>query len=94
MAPGTNLGNIGSESLRFQCKPPCRWRPPDDMIMEAAQLHFQVEHDTDKVTFDLVPVCPCGATMELTRTAPTGGGFKDHFECKACGNTGFIKRDA
>jgi hypothetical protein len=87
-----DLGNL-NRSLRFQCKP-CGWRPPEDMTMEAAQLHFQVDHDTDQVTFDLVPVCSCGAAMTHVRSAPTGGGFKDYVECLACGNKGFVKRDA
>lgn len=87
-----DLGNVNS-SLRLQCKD-CDWRPPEDMTMEGVQLHFQVEHDTDQVTLDLLPVCSCGTAMEHVRTAPTGGGFKDYFECKACGNTGFVKRDA
>lgn len=83
-----DLGNLNS-SLRLQCKP-CGWRPPDDAAMEAVQLHFQVEHDTDAVTLDLLPVCTCGAAMEHTGTSH----FKDYFRCGACGNTGFVKRDA
>jgi hypothetical protein len=86
-----DLGNL-NRSLRFQCKH-CQWRPPEDMTMGAVQLHFQVDHDTDQVAFDLVPVCACGAAMTHVRTAPTGGGFKDHVECRPCGNTGFVKRD-
>lgn len=85
------LGNL-NRTLRFQCKH-CPWRPPEDMEMQHAQLHFQVEHDTDKVTFDLAAICTCGAAMTYVRTAPTGGGFKDYMSCGACGNTGFIKRD-
>jgi hypothetical protein len=90
--PPTDLGNL-NRSLRLQCKS-CEWRPPEDMTMGAAQLHFQVDHDTDQVAFDLVPVCACGASMAHVRSAPTGGGVKDYVECRACGNTGFIKRDA
>lgn len=86
-----DLGNL-NDTLAFQCKH-CPWRPPQDMTMEGAQLHFQVEHDTDEVTFDLVAVCSCGATMAHTVSRPTGGGFKDHVECKACGSTGFLRRD-
>lgn len=86
-----DLGNL-NRSMRLQCKP-CGWRPPDDATMEAVQLHFQVEHDTDAVTLDLVAVCACGAAMTHVRSAPTGGGVKDHMACGACGNTGFVKRD-
>lgn len=87
-----DLGNL-APALRLQCKH-CGWRPPEDMEMQHAQLHFQVEHDTSQVAFDLIPVCSCGAAMAHARTAPTGGGFKDHFTCAACGSTGFVKREA
>lgn len=87
-----DLGNR-NDSLRFQCKP-CGWRPPDDMTLEAAQLHFQVDHDTDEVTFDLVAVCTCGEAMTITHSSPTGGGFKDYASCGVCGNTGFVRREA
>ena len=87
-----DLGNLG-KSLRLHCKE-CAWRPPEDTTMEAVQLHFQVEHDTDQVTLDLLAVCSCGAAMTHVRTAPTGGGFKDYVECGACGSTGFVRRDA
>lgn len=87
-----DLGNL-NKSLQLHCKD-CGWRPPEDATMEAVQLHCQVEHDTDEVTLDLLAVCSCGAAMGHVRTAPTGGGFKDYVKCGACGNTGFLKRDA
>lgn len=87
-----DLGNV-TRSIRFQCQF-CPWRPPDVMRLDAARLHFQVDHDTDEVQFELVPVCSCGAAMIGTETKRTGGGFKDYVECRACGNTGFVKRDA
>jgi hypothetical protein len=85
-----DLGNI-TRSIRLQCQL-CPWRPPDDTTMEAAQLHCQVDHDTSEVQLELVPVCSCGAAMIHTETKRTGGGFKDYVECRACGNTGFVKR--
>ena len=88
-----DLGKL-NDSLRLACKQPCGWRPPEGMTMRDAQLHFQVEHDTDEVTFDLVTVCSCGAAMDHTESKPTGGGFKDYVKCPACGNTGHLKRDA
>ena len=88
----SDLGNL-NRSMRLQCKA-CGWRPPEDAIMEAVKLHLQVEHDTDAVTLDLAVVCSCGSAMAHVRTAPTGGGFKDHMTCGACGSTGFVKRDA
>lgn len=87
-----DLGNL-NDSLRLHCKE-CGYRPPEDATMEAVQLHFQVDHDTDQVALDLLAVCPCGAAMEHTRTAPTGGGLKDYVKCGASGNTGFVKRGA
>ena len=88
----TDLGNRAA-SMRLQCRH-CGWIPPESMTVQDARLHFQVDHDTDQVTFDLVPVCTCGAAMTHVRSAPTGGGIKDHVRCGACGNTGFVKRDA
>lgn len=87
-----DIGNRNA-SMRLQCHF-CGWVPPSDMPMEGAQLHFQVEHDTDEVKFDLVAVCACGAAMEHTETRPTGGGFKDYMHCPACGNTGYVRRDS
>lgn len=86
-----DLGNRIA-SMRLQCKP-CGWVPPDDMPMEGAQLHFQVEHDTDKVTFDLVAVCTCGEAMTVTDSRPTGGGIKDYMVCGVCGSTGYVRRE-
>lgn len=87
-----DLGNLGS-TLRLQCNP-CGWVLPDEMKMEAALLHFQVEHDTDEVKLDLAGACSCGAAMTYVQSRPTGGGFKDYMKCDACGNTGFVRRAA
>ena len=87
-----NLGNRGS-FMRLQCRL-CGWLPPEDMEMGHVQLHFQVEHDTDLETFDLVAACSCGAAMTVTETRPTGGGFKDYLACGACGNKGHVRRTA
>lgn len=87
----TDLGNRAT-ALRLQCRP-CEWRPPEDMSMEGVLLHVQVEHDTDEVLLDLVPVCTCGATMTTTRThRPGPGTVKDSLTCAACGNTGWVRR--
>jgi hypothetical protein len=88
----TDLGNRNA-SMRLQCKH-CGWVPPEGMTIGDAQLHFQVDHDTDEVKFDLVAVCTCGEAMTHTTSKPTGGGFKDYLVCGVCGNTGFVKRDA
>lgn len=60
-----------------------RW--PDDTQMEAVLLHFQVEHDTDRVELDLIVVCACNTAMRLTRTETTVTGYVDHFECPSDG---------
>jgi hypothetical protein len=85
-----DLGNR-NDSMRLQCKT-CGWVPPEDMTMGHAHLHFQVEHDTDAVTFALVPVCACGEAMDITNSSPTGGGIKDYLLCGVCGNTGYVRR--
>lgn len=87
----TDLGNR-TASMRLQCKH-CGWVPPVDMTMRDAQLHFQVDHDTDAVNFNLVAVCTCGEAMEVTESRPTGGGIKDYMVCGVCGNTGHVKRE-
>jgi hypothetical protein len=88
----THLGNRAS-SLRLQCKA-CGWPPPADMTVRDAQLHFQVEHDTDQVTMDLVPVCSCGAVMDITRTERTAWNqVRDMLKCAPCGNTGYLLRE-
>lgn len=84
------IGNRSS-AMRLQCKH-CQWAPPESMQMEGVLLHFQVEHDTDQVHFDLVAVCTCGAAMTVTNSRPTGGGIKDYLSCGACGNTGSLVR--
>jgi rubredoxin len=89
----TNLGSRG-RFMRLQCKP-CGWIPPVGLAMEGVQLHFQVEHDQDEVTLDLVAACSCGAAMTVTDTRPdTPGQVKDYLECGACGNTGHVRREA
>jgi hypothetical protein len=63
------------------------------MTTRDAQLHFQVDHDTDEVKCDLTAVCTCGEAMTATESRPTGGGIKDYLECGVCGNTGYIRRE-
>lgn len=86
----SDLGNRNN-SLRFQCQR-CGWVPPEDMKMQDARLHFQVDHDTDDVKFDLVPACTCGEAMTITDSRPTGGGVKQYLLCGVCGNTGHLRQ--
>ena len=87
----TDLGNR-ARAMRLQCKR-CGWVPPEDMVMEGALLHFQVEHDTDQITFELVSACTCGEAMTVTssrRISPAR--VQDSLECGVCGNTGHVRR--
>jgi hypothetical protein len=87
-----DLGNRNA-SMRLQCHR-CGWYPPEDTLMEAVKLHFEVEHDTDEIRLELVGVCSCGEAMTITESRPTGGGTKEYLECGVCGNTGHLRRDA
>jgi hypothetical protein len=78
--------------MALECKH-CAHRWPDTSVVEAMLLHFQVEHDTDKVVVDLVAVCDCGATMTFTHTErESSTRDRDHFRCSACGRRGAIRR--
>lgn len=79
-------------TLLLECAE-CGHRPPPDSVQEALLLHFQVEHDTDKIHMNLSAVCTCGKTMTFVETKPTGGGVRDWFRCDADGNEGFVFRD-
>jgi hypothetical protein len=91
---GCPVADLGSrnDSMRLQCHR-CGWPLPDDMKIEAALLHMQVEHDTDEVKLELVAVCSCGEAMTVTESQPTGGGVKDYLSCGVCGNTGHLRRE-
>lgn len=69
-----------------------RW--PQDTPMEAVLLHFQVEHDTDKIELDLIVVCACNTAMTLTRTEVVSGGYRDHFDCPSCHLQTDLRRSA
>lgn len=84
-------GSIASMAL--QCKH-CHDQWPDDTVVEALLLHFQIEHDTDKVEMNLVAVCRCSLVMEFTDSTPIAnkpGMIADHFKC-SCGREGYLKR--
>lgn len=87
-----SLGNL-AKRLRLQCHS-CGWVPPEDITMEAVQLHFQVDHDTDECKLDLVPACRCGEAMMLTESVTHSGETMDSFHCGVCGNTGYVTRKA
>lgn len=74
----------------LECKE-CRCRWPDDAPMEAVKLHMQVEHDTDEVNLDLVPVCSCNTTMKLTRQEMKGEMQHSYFDCPSCHRSALIK---
>jgi hypothetical protein len=87
-----NIGNL-NKRLRLQCKT-CGWVPPEGAQMEAVQLHFQVDHDTDGVELDLLPACRCGESMTHAESATAHGATTDFFRCGVCGNTGHVTRKA
>lgn len=90
------MANLGNRypSMRLQCKP-CGWVPPAGMTTRDAQLHFQVDHDTDAVTFDLVAVCDCGEAMTVTESRHISAArVQDYLACGVCGNTGYVRREA
>lgn len=70
----------------------CGERWPDNTVMEAVKLHFEVEHDTDQLVLDLIVVCSCNTTMNLIRTDTTKTGFRDHFKCPSDGYQTSIPR--
>jgi hypothetical protein len=87
-----NIGNRAS-AMRLQCKR-CGWPPPESMSMLDARLHFQVDHDTDKIEFELAAMCTCNEAMVVTHSRASGGGVKDFLTCGVCGSTGFLHRRA
>jgi hypothetical protein len=87
-----NLGSLNNR-LRLQCHY-CGWPLPDDMTMEGAQLHFQVDHDTDEVKLDLVPACRCSEAMTHTESHTAGKQITDFFRCGVCSSTGYTTRKA
>lgn len=72
--------------MALECKH-CTERADPDAALEAYLLHFQIEHDTDHIEFNLVAVCRCGATMRLDRV----DGSLHQFVCPACGGRGSLR---
>lgn len=92
MAP-LNLGNL-NRRLRLWCRH-CGDTWPEDTVLEAIQLHHQVEHDVSDIKLDLLPQCRCGAAMAVTRaSAQAGREITDFFGCPACGAGGYTTRKA
>jgi DNA-directed RNA polymerase subunit RPC12/RpoP len=59
----------------------CGWRPAVDLMMGVAKAHFETEHDTDDIHFDLIVVCPrCDKAMEFFASWKN----EDHFQCVPC----------
>lgn len=86
-----DLGNLNAR-LALVCGT-CALIPPTGVTMGVVQAHFKGEHDTDHVTLELRPICPCGQAMTVAVAVDDGRPrFKDHAVCAACGSTGFVKR--
>lgn len=68
----------------------CRYRPPEGITVAVLAAHFEVEHDTDAVTLELVALCPrCDRPMRHDYSH----GNLDHFECDACKRSRIVRRD-
>lgn len=69
-----------ADPFRLACKH-CGWRPPEDLEMGVAAAHFETEHNTTEVAFDLVVVCDrCDGVMPLFAIL----GEEHHFQCEPC----------
>lgn len=84
---------MSAANLRLHCTA-CGERFPEGMVMEAVQIHFQVEHETDEVSLALKAVCGCGATMDFSHVQHRAGGERDHFTCPACRRSAHVDRAA
>lgn len=73
--------------MALECKH-CDERLREDAVLEAYQLHMQVEHDTDAVELNLVAVCRCGATMKFDREV----GTLHYYDCPACKGRGSVRK--
>lgn len=82
---------VPTARMRLACMH-CRVTWPDDAVLEAIQLHFQVDHDTDKIELALVSICnQCLGEMKYYRVEPTGGGWWMYHRCEACDLVGRVK---
>lgn len=64
----------------------CRWRPDGALTQGVAAAHFETEHATADVKFELVVICHrCDVEMphELT-TATRTGLLKHRHQCTRC----------
>ena len=82
--PGTAVDRDG---WALACKT-CAYRFPLNITQGVGKAHFETEHDTDDVQFELVVVCRCDRTM--TFTARVNG--RDVFDCPTCHRTRRIVR--
>jgi hypothetical protein len=77
-----------ADPFALACKH-CGWRPPGDLVMGVAAAHFETEHDTTDVAFDLVVVCDrCDRVMTHLATI----GDQHHYECAPCHRGRVIKQ--
>ena len=69
----------------------CRWRPPNDLVMDLVQAHFDLEddHDPNNIRLDLVAWCyHCNTEMVLFRSQDLGQGtYRHYYLCRACRRT-------
>lgn len=74
--------------MMLACKH-CRHRMPEDVTMGVAAAHFEIEHDTTEVEFELVVVCRC--EREMPYVGSEGG--RDLFWCEPCKRGKAIRRE-
>jgi hypothetical protein len=79
---------MSKDPFALACKH-CGWRPPVDLQMGVAAAHFETEHDTADVAFDLVVVCDRG-DRAMTYFATVGN--EDHFHCEPCHRGRVVRR--
>lgn len=81
-----------ADPMRLACVH-CGWRPGDDLTIGVAAQHFETEHDTDDVKFELVVVCDrCDRVMALFATLDQGGHFDHHYQCEPCHRGRVVKQ--
>ena len=76
--------------MALTCKP-CGLRLDDNATMGVIATHFEIEHDGQEITLELVVICPrCDKPMAYEGSF----GRIDRFQCEPCHRTRTIRRTA
>jgi transposase-like protein len=67
---------------------------PEAVTVGVAAAHFEIEHDTTDVAFELVVLCfRCKTAMRLDHSAPARAGGQRHtYSCDPCHRTLVVKQ--